>query len=192
MWATVRPSLSHADRAGRSVRGLDVGDPEDVVRIRDRLVEQKVGATVDKQGEKLELLRHRTERRSVPARGNPHEQIDIFGELQPAHFLDVRVRAGGLVGFENLDLSLSQKPTLRVDLVRGQQVALVHRLTEDRRCAGEESHVADPVRLVRNRALRFVLSMGDTGYTDPGCRGTESRRSRHTELSKKITSRGSA
>ena len=156
----VGPGHGHAQGAGRSVGRLDVGDAEDVARVGDRLVEEEVGAAVDEDGEQLQLLRHGTQRGRIAAGGDPHEHVDLLGELEAAHLLGVGVGPGRLVGLEDLDLPLAEKAALLVDLVGSQQVALVHRLAEDRAGAGEEGHVADLERLVRDGALRFLLCVG--------------------------------
>ncbi len=82
---------------------------------------------------------------------------------------------------------------MRVDLLRRQEIALVHGLAEDRAGPGEEGHVADPERLVRDSALRFLLRLGDPGADQSrgrtsdgssGCRGD-------AELRQKIAPRRS-
>src|SRR5437899_13032890 len=121
------PGLGNAESAGHAVGRLHVGDPEDVVRVRHGLVEEEVGAAVDEDREDLELLGDGTERWRVAARGDAAEEVDILGELETPELLDVRVRAGILVGLEDLDLSLAQGPTGSVDLLRRASLATAHR-----------------------------------------------------------------
>ena len=145
----------HGGRHGRrhAVGRLHVGDAEDVVRVEHRLVEEEVGAPIDEDGEQLERLRLGPEGRRVAARDDPGEEIDLLRELHPAHFLHVGVGARGLVGLDGLDLALTQQSALGVDLLGGQDMALVRGLSEHGGRAREEGHVPDLVRRVGNIAL---------------------------------------
>src|SRR5439155_6248759 len=80
----LRPGHGCGDRGGGAVRRLDVGDPEDVVGIRDRLVEEEVRAAIHEAGEELKFFGNRTWSRRVSTRGDAGEQVNVLGELQPS------------------------------------------------------------------------------------------------------------
>ena len=191
MWAirlALRPGLRGADRAGDAVRRLDVGDAEDVVRVRHRLVEQEVGAAVDEDREQLELLGDRAERGRVAARDDAGEEVDLLGELHAAKLLDVGVGAGGLVGLERLDLALAEQAALGVDLLGGEHVALVRRLAQHRGGAGEERHVAGLVGRAGNVALwRFGRGLDQLRSGNQAGAGEAGSADRHAERAEKFS-----
>ena len=185
------PGLGDGEGAGDAVGRLDVRDAEDVVRVRHRLVEEEVRAAVHEDGEHLELFRHRAEGRGVAARGDAREEIDLLGELHAAELFDVGVRAGVLVRLDRLDLALAEETALGVDLLRGEDVALVHGLAEDGRRARVEGHVADLVGRIRNLALGLGLGFGvpdQAGSSDERSGdGRGGRAGGHAELGQEVT-----
>ena len=58
--AHLRPSLGDRHRARHAICRLHVGDAEDVVRLWYRLVEEKIGAPVYKNGRQFQLFSDRT------------------------------------------------------------------------------------------------------------------------------------
>ena len=103
----LRPGHGCGDRGGGAVRRLDVGDPKNVVGIRDRLVEEEVRAPVHENGQELRLLGDRTQGGRVSTRGDAGEEVNVLRELQPPHLFDVGVGASRFVGLERLDLAFS-------------------------------------------------------------------------------------
>src|SRR5262249_61291428 len=91
--------------------------------------------------------------RAVAARDHAGEQVDVALELHAPKLFDVGVGAGRLVGGDGLDLALAEQSTLGVDLFRRHDVALVRRLAEHSRRAGEERHVTGTEGGIRNPAF---------------------------------------
>src|SRR5262249_12676400 len=87
------------------------------------------------------------------ARSHAGEQVDLALELHTPQLFDVGVGAGGLVGGDGLDLALAEQSALGVDLLRRHDVALVRRLAEHSRRAGEERHVTGTIGGIRNLAF---------------------------------------
>jgi hypothetical protein len=96
--------------------------------------------------------------------------MSIFSDSRSRRISLVLASVPAASSLEDLDLPLPQQAPLGVDLLSGQDVSLVHGLAEDRAGTGEEGHVADPERLVRNGALGFLLGLGDSADADSGCR----------------------
>ncbi len=63
----IRPCRCRADCGGDAVCRLNVGYPEDILRIGNRLIKQEVRASIVEQGQDAKLLRHWTERGRVAA-----------------------------------------------------------------------------------------------------------------------------
>src|SRR6267143_3929967 len=117
---------------------------------------------------------HGSERRSVAARRDAREEVDLLRRLHPAQLLDVGVGAGVLVRLDRLDLALPEETALGVDLLRGEDVPLVHGLAQDGGGARVEGHVADLVGRGRNRALglrRRRLGLGLADEARPADQG---------------------
>ncbi len=182
--ANVRPGLRHAHRGRDPVGRLDVGDTEYVLRIGIRLVEQEVGASVGEDRQHAKLFGHGAERRRVAARYDAGEQVDLGIELHPPQLFDVGIGAGRFVGDDGLDLALAQESALGVDLLGGHGVSLERRFTQDCRGAGEEGHVTDLERGVRNPSFcgfygadqlraRDQAGAREAGPADRYAKGTE-------------------
>jgi len=129
---------------------LDIGDAKQILRIRHRLVEQEIGATVGKDRQQAELFGNRAERRRISARDDAGEHIDVFGELHAAKLLDIGIGAGGLIGSYGHDLAFAKQAALGVYLFGSEVVAFYRGLAEHRRRSAQEGHVTDLKGRIRN------------------------------------------
>src|SRR5262245_45489574 len=156
--AHLRPGLCRTDRRRDAVRRLDVGNAESVFRLRNGLVEQEIGATVDEDRQQAQLFGHGPERRRIAARDDTGEEVDLALELHAPKLFDVGIGSGGLVGGDGLDLALSQQTALGVDLLGRQEVPLQRWLTEHRGRTGQKGHVPGLVGGIRNLAFGWLGS----------------------------------
>ena len=152
------------------------------MRVRNRLVEQEVRATVDEDRQHLQLFGDRTERRRIAARRDAAEEVDLLLEFQPAQLLDVAVDTGSLVRLEHFDLALAEETSGRIDLFRCEYLSLVHRFAEHCGGTSEKGHVSDLVRRARNIAFGR-LCLGHPDKRNRTRRGTQ----RHTRADAKTT-----
>ena len=155
----LRPGLGRADRGRDAVCRLDVGHAEHVFRIRHRLVEKEVGATVVEHRQHAELLGDRTERRRVAAGDDAGKQVDLLGELHAAKLFDVGVGTRRLVGKDGLDLALAQESTFGVDFLGREHVPLPPGFAQQIGGAGQERDVAGLEWPVRDVAFRLGRRM---------------------------------
>ena len=166
----LRPRLRRADRGRDAVRRLDVGHPEDVVRVGNRLVEQEIRAPVVEQRQYPELFGHRAEGRGVAAGDDAGEHVDSLRQLHPPEFLDVGIGAGGFVGHDRLDLPLAQQPAFGVDLLGGQQVPFPTGFAQSRGGTCLERDVAGLERLVGDIPFHLGGRVGLSRAGEVGCR----------------------
>jgi len=159
------------DRSSDAVRRLDIGHPEGVLRVRNRLVEQEVGAAVVEQREHPQLFRHRPEGGSVAARNDPREKLDVLRQLHAPQFLHVAVGPGGFVSENRLDLALAEQTALRIDFLLGEDMSALARATQKLGRAGQKRGVTNLDRPVGDVALGFGRRMRgpDSGSPESGC-----------------------